>query len=96
MQLWKRRIVEIDDAGVLILSIPQALDVHKGAAKRFALSDFRCPYIPDLDRQELPHSVMLDFADGTTLQMACEDAITHTQVLHLLRNYWKAWAGSGA
>lgn len=77
----------------MIFSIPQALDIHKGVAKKFHMSEFRMPYAPDLDRQELPHSVMLDLADGTTLQAACEDGMTHRQVLHVLRTYWKAWSG---
>ncbi|KAK5746267.1 hypothetical protein LTR17_001002 [Elasticomyces elasticus] len=93
--LWKRRIVEIDDAGYLLFSIPQALDVQKGTIKRFHLSEFRMPCAPDLDRQELPHSIMLDFADGgTTLQAACEDAMTSRQVLFVLRSYWKAWSNA--
>ena len=50
------------------------------------------PYVPDLDRQELPNSIMLDFNDGTTLQVACEDTMTHRQVVHVLKSYWKAWA----
>ena len=71
--------------------------VHqKGATRRFHLSDFRLPYVPDADRQELPYSVMLDFVDGgTTLQAACEDTMTHRQVVHMLRSYWKAWVGVG-
>ncbi|TKA34937.1 hypothetical protein B0A54_13900 [Friedmanniomyces endolithicus] len=94
IQLWKRRIVEIDDAGYLLFSIPQALDVQKGAVKRFHLSEFRKPCAPDLDRQELPHSVLLDFADGeTTLQAACEDAMTSRQVMFVLVSYWRAWSG---
>jgi hypothetical protein len=94
-QLWKRRIVEIDEAGYLIFCAPQAMDVHKRAAKKYHISEFKLPYAPDLDRQELPHSVMLDFTDNqqTGLQAACEDAMTHRQVLFTLRGYWKAWAG---
>ena len=62
--------------------------------KRFHLSEFRKPCTPDLDRQELPHSVLLDFADGeTTLQAACEDAMTSRQVMFVLMSYWKAWSG---
>ncbi|SMY21737.1 unnamed protein product [Zymoseptoria tritici ST99CH_1A5] len=61
------------------------------AAKRFPLADFKSPTTPDLERQELPHSVVLEFPDGTTLQLACEDAMTQRQVLHLLRSYWKSW-----
>ncbi|EMC98076.1 hypothetical protein BAUCODRAFT_22915 [Baudoinia panamericana UAMH 10762] len=92
--LWKRRIVTLDGEGNVLYAIPQALDVHKGTApKKYHLSEFKIPYAPDLDRQELPHSIMLDFIDGgTTLQAACEDAMTQRQVLHVLRSYWKAWA----
>ncbi|KAK5122106.1 hypothetical protein LTR85_004352 [Meristemomyces frigidus] len=92
--LWKRRLVEIDDAGYLVFTISQAMDIQKRVVpKKYHLSEFKMPYVPDLDRQELPHSVMLDFVDGATLQAACEDAMTHRQVLHVLRSYWKAWAG---
>ena len=44
----------------------------KVITKQYPLSEFRPPYIPDQDRQELPHSVVLDFKDGSTLQCACE------------------------
>ena len=69
------------------------MDHQRGAANKYPLSDFRMPYVPDLDRQELPNSVMLDFLDGTTLQAACEDTMTHQQVAHVLKSYWRAWAG---
>ncbi|KAF2767727.1 hypothetical protein EJ03DRAFT_352786 [Teratosphaeria nubilosa] len=93
--LWKRRLVEIDDSGNLTFSIPQALDIQKGVAKRYHLTEFKLPYAPDQDMQELPHSVMLDFVGGsTTLQAACEDSLTHGQVLHVLRSHWKAWSSS--
>ncbi|KAI6788807.1 hypothetical protein KC332_g18230, partial [Hortaea werneckii] len=77
--LWKRRIVEIDDGGHIVFAISQAMDVQRAAVKRFHLSEFKQPYAPDLERQELPHSVMLEFSDGTTLQTACEDAMTARQ-----------------
>lgn len=92
-QLWKRRIVTIDDSGYLQFAIAQAMEIHKGVAlKKFALNDFKLPYVPDLDMQELPYSIMLEFHDGTTLQAACEDAMTQRQVLHILKTYWKSWA----
>ena len=69
------------------------MEHQRGATKRYALTEFRTPYVPDLDRQELPFSVMLDFRDGTTLQAACEDTMTHRQVVHTLKSYWKAWGG---
>ncbi|KAL9639410.1 MAG: hypothetical protein Q9164_000951, partial [Protoblastenia rupestris] len=70
--LWKRRHVLIDEHGVLVLS-PSSLDNNtKVITKRFPLSDFRQPYLPDQDRQELANSVILDFKSGSTLQCACE------------------------
>ena len=54
------------------------------------------PYVPDLDRQELQNSILLDFVDGTTtVQIACEDSVTHMQVTHVVKTYWKAWSRSG-
>lgn len=91
--MWKRRIVELDGAGSLIFSSPHGLDITKGLSKKFALSDFQIPYAPDLDRQELPYSVMLDFVNGSTMQVACEDTMAHRQALHVLRTHWKTWAG---
>lgn len=90
--LWKRRVVEIDDAGYLVFSVPNAMHMQRGVVKKFRLDEFKLPYLPDLDRQELPHSVLLDFMDGTTLQAACVDATTQKQVLQVLRTHWRAWA----
>jgi hypothetical protein len=77
--LWKRRYVEIDGLGNLVLSPSRSNE--KGVVKRFHLSEFRTPYPPDQDRQELPNSVVLDFIDGRTLQCACETYIAQAQVL---------------
>jgi hypothetical protein len=77
--LWKRRYVEIDSMGNLVLSPSKSNE--KGIVKRFHLSEFRTPYPPDQDRQELPNSVVLDFVDGRTLQCACETYIAQAQVL---------------
>jgi len=94
--LWKRRIVTIDETGHLQFAIAHAMEIHKGVAqKRYPLTEFLAPFAPDLDSQELPHSVVLELHDGTALQAACEDAMTQRQVLHLLRTYWKAWNSLG-
>jgi hypothetical protein len=77
--LWKRRWVEIDASGNLVLSPSKSNE--KGIAKRFHLSEFRAPYPPDQDRQELPNSVVLDFVDGRTLQCACETYVAQANVL---------------
>ncbi|KAF1846921.1 uncharacterized protein K460DRAFT_329736 [Cucurbitaria berberidis CBS 394.84] len=87
--LWKRRWVEIDTLGNLVLSPSKSNE--KGIVKRFHLSDFRTPYPPDQDRQELPNSVVLDFIDGRTLQCACETYIAQAQVLQILREAHDAW-----
>lgn len=68
------------------------MEIHKGIAqKRFSLAAFSMPYAPDLDRQELDHSIVLEFQDGTAVQIACEDAVTQRQVLSVLKTYWKAY-----
>jgi hypothetical protein len=77
--LWKRRWVEIDASGNLVLSPSKSNE--KGVAKRFHLTEFRTPYPPDQDRQELPNSVVLDFMDGRSLQCACETYMAQARVL---------------
>ena len=51
--LWKRRYVEIDAVGDLVLS--QNSD-GRASSKRYHFSEFYTPYIPDRDREELPNS----------------------------------------
>ncbi len=79
IQLWKRRWVEIDALGNLVMSPSKSND--KGVSKRFHLTDFKTPYPPDPDSQELPNSVVLDFIDGRTLQCACESNNLQAHVL---------------
>ncbi|KAJ4359365.1 hypothetical protein N0V95_002195 [Ascochyta clinopodiicola] len=78
-KLWKRRFVEIDALGNLVLS--PSISNPKGITKRFHLTEFETPYPPDQDRQELPNSVVLDFIDGRTLQCACESSTSQAHVL---------------
>ncbi|KAF2681550.1 hypothetical protein K458DRAFT_444734 [Lentithecium fluviatile CBS 122367] len=89
--LWKRRWVEIDASGSLVLSLSKSNEQSKGITKRFHLTEFRTPYAPDQDRQELPNSVVLDFIDGRTLQCACETHVAQAQVLQILREAHDAW-----
>jgi hypothetical protein len=85
--LWKRRSMLLDSQGYLILS--PALTAHSngkdrsngGATRRFHLSEFRTPAIPDVEMQELPNSVVLDFVEGGGLQIACEDRAGQGRVL---------------
>ncbi|KAF1965642.1 hypothetical protein BU23DRAFT_604060 [Bimuria novae-zelandiae CBS 107.79] len=89
--LWKRRWVEIDASGNLVLSLSKSNEQSKGITRRFNLTEFRAPYAPDQDRQELPNSVVLDFLDGRTLQLACETYVGQAQVLATLRESHSAW-----
>ena len=52
-----------------------------GATRRFHMSEFRTPAIPDADMQELPNSVVLDFVEGAGLQVACEDRAGQGSIL---------------
>jgi hypothetical protein len=81
--LWKRRCLRVDDAGSLILSPAQGSKINdtKLGTKRFHLSEFRRPVIPDVDMQELPNSVALDLMEGGGLQFACEDRAGQGRVL---------------
>lgn len=70
--LWKRRFMRVDDRGYLVLT-PGTIDgTSRNIVKRYHLSEFRAPTLPDQDRQELPNSIVLDFKNGSTLQCACE------------------------
>ncbi|KAF1355838.1 hypothetical protein EJ07DRAFT_68269, partial [Lizonia empirigonia] len=91
--LWKRRFVEIDALGNLVLS--PSISNPKGITKRFHLTEFQTPYPPDQDRQELPNSVVLDFIDGRTLQCACESSPSQVHVLQILREAHDAWVAHG-
>ena len=81
--LWKRRSMVLDSQGYLIIS-PAGSDRDKanaGAVRRYHLSSFRLPAIPDVEMQELPNSVVLDFVEGGGLQVACEDRGGQSYVL---------------
>ncbi|KAK3333334.1 hypothetical protein B0T19DRAFT_122968 [Cercophora scortea] len=94
--LWKRRALCLDSQGFLILSAVQGAaavpstapgkDRHHqaGSIKRYHMSDFKPPYTPEMELQELPNSVVLDFVDGSGLQVACEDRAGQLNVLHIL------------
>lgn len=84
--LWKRRAMCLDSQGFLILSATTAAapsrDKLTGAGvKRYHLSEFGKPYTPDVEVQELPNSVVLDFLEGSGLQIACEDRAGQMNVL---------------
>jgi hypothetical protein len=90
--LWKRRFLRIDDQGYLVLT-PGSMDTGaRNIVKRYHLSEFKTPCLPDEERQELPNSILLDFRDGSTLQCACESrkgqaaALQSKFIYSLMRN----------
>ncbi|OGM41484.1 putative GPI-anchored cell surface glycoprotein [Aspergillus bombycis] len=82
--LWKRRFVRVDDKGYLVLTPGNIDSSNRNMVKRYHLSEFRTPALPDEDRQELPNSILLDFLDGSTLQCACESRQGQAFVLRTL------------
>ncbi|EGC44512.1 ankyrin repeat protein [Histoplasma capsulatum var. duboisii H88] len=89
--LWKRRFMRIDDQGYLILT-PGTIDgTPRNIVKRYHLSEFRAPFLPDQDRQELPNSIVLDFLDGSTLQCACESRQGQSSILQVLLEAHQAY-----
>lgn len=72
--LWKRRTVSLDSNGFLHLTPTQgATSYREKQLKRFHMSEFKLPYAPEIEFQELPNSVCLDFKSGSGLQIAFQD-----------------------
>ncbi|KAG8530436.1 uncharacterized protein KY384_004938 [Bacidia gigantensis] len=83
--LWKRRHMVLNEQGVLSLH-PSTLERNpKIIMKSFSLAEFRPPYIPDQDRQELPNSIIFDFKNGSTLQCACDTRKGQIEAYNSLR-----------
>jgi hypothetical protein len=54
--------------------------------KRYHIStEVRSVDLPDMDEQELPHSVRLHLFEGGTLQCACQNANEQKEVLGVIR-----------
>lgn len=86
--LWKRRCLRLDAQGFLLLSQSKSDEGSKAGAgiiKKYYMGDFTAPFAPDIDRQEMPNSVVLDFIEGGGLQIACEDRAGQ---IHVLNGEW--------
>lgn len=90
--LWKRRTVCLDSHGFLILSPAQnvSASLQAQAVKRFHMSEFKMPYEPEMEMQELPNSVVLDFKEGSGLQIACGDRTGQLTVLKTLQDAYRS------
>lgn len=79
--LWKRRFLRIDDQGCLIFTPPTMERNTRNISRKFHLSEFKKPTLPDVEREEMAWSILLDLEDGSCIQCACESKYTQTQVL---------------
>jgi hypothetical protein len=79
--LWKRRFMRIDDQGFLMFSPPASEGPTKAANRKYHLGDFKRPSLPDLEREEMAWSIILDLKDGRCIQCACESKQSQQQVL---------------
>ncbi|KAL1844394.1 hypothetical protein VTJ49DRAFT_73 [Mycothermus thermophilus] len=103
--LWKRRSMCLDSQGFLILSSTQGSamlhppapgkDRHGALVKRYHMSEFKPPFTPDVELQELPNSVVLDFISGSGLQVACEDRAGQMNILRILEEAHRTYANYG-
>ncbi|KAJ5636140.1 uncharacterized protein N7484_009453 [Penicillium longicatenatum] len=82
--LWKRRCMRIDENGYVVLTPGTTDATARNMIKRYHLTEFRTPCLPDEDMQELPNSILLNFLDGSTLQCACESRQGQTSALQSL------------
>ncbi|KAL5362717.1 hypothetical protein BJX96DRAFT_106668 [Aspergillus floccosus] len=82
--LWKRRFVRVDDQGYLVLTPANADSTQRNMVKRYHMTEFKTPCLPDEDREEMPNSIMLDLFNGSTLQCACESRQGQAFVLQTL------------
>ncbi|KAJ6079002.1 hypothetical protein N7467_008755 [Penicillium canescens] len=82
--LWKRRVMRIDENGFVVLTPGTNDAATRNMTKRYHLTEFRKPCLPEEDMQELPNSILLDFLDGNTLQCACESRQGQASTLQTL------------
>ncbi|KAI1624883.1 hypothetical protein EDD37DRAFT_628262 [Exophiala viscosa] len=82
--LWKRRFIRIDDQGYIIFSPPVTDANMRSVSRKYHLSDFKQPTLPDMEREEIAWSIVLDLLDGRCVQCACESRSAQQQVLQML------------
>lgn len=82
--LWKRRWVEIDHAGNMLFTTTRpenGRSIRRGFVTKFHLKELMRPYVPEVDRQEMPHCVLFDLPDGAKLSCSSEDSMAQRQLL---------------
>ncbi|RKF72623.1 hypothetical protein GcM1_247095 [Golovinomyces cichoracearum] len=92
--LWKRKTMLLDSHGYFILApvtseYPQEISKDKqinGVLRKFHMSELKKPYIPDLETEELPNSIMFDINEGGILQIACQNRPAQGNILKILQD----------
>lgn len=79
--LWKRRFLRVDDQGYLIFAPPTNDAGSRGKSRKIHLEEFYKPTLPDLEREEMAWSILLDLKAGGTVQCACESKNAQRSVL---------------
>ncbi|GAB7339252.1 hypothetical protein MBLNU457_5907t1 [Dothideomycetes sp. NU457] len=93
--LWKRRWVEIDNGGYLVLTANKRYEMGGPATKKFHLSEFGRVFAPEIESRGLGHCVVLELKDGREgLVCACDDGMGTRHLLSLLRTHHQAWTAS--
>ncbi|CAD6506124.1 BgTH12-07054 [Blumeria graminis f. sp. triticale] len=98
--LWKRKTMFLDSQGYLIMA--PAMSNHSNttaketrnivASRRFHMNEFCVPFVPDVETEELPNSVILNFREGgEALQVACEDRTGQNRILSALMQAHQNW-----
>ncbi len=80
--LWKRRFLRVDDQGYLIFAPPTNDFSTRGKSRKIHLDDLHKPTLPDLEREEMAWSILLDVKAGGTFQCACESKPAQSHVLN--------------
>ena len=70
--LWKRRFLRVDDQGHLIFAPPTNDFSTRGKSHKLHLDELYKPALPDLEREQMAWSIVLDLKEGGTVQCACE------------------------
>ncbi|KAK5951233.1 hypothetical protein OHC33_007651 [Knufia fluminis] len=89
--LWKRRFLRVDDEGYLIFAPPSNDFSTRGRSRKIHLDELHRPTLPDLEREEMAWSIMLDMKAGGTFQCACESKPAQSNFLKMLLDAHNAY-----
>ncbi|KAK5078853.1 hypothetical protein LTR64_002729 [Lithohypha guttulata] len=89
--LWKRRFLRVDNQGYLIFAPPINDFSTHGKNREIHLDELYQPALPDLEREEMAWSIILDLKAGGTVQCACGSKEAQMSILDMLLNAHSAY-----